>query len=95
MECKQCGQCCRHLIIDEVYDIDIMREPKLRKYVEECRNEPGRYFMKTPCPFLIVNVGGITHNKCSIYPTRPNICIAFEPGSNDCCPQKAKGKLKR
>ena len=78
MECKKCGKCCG-LIIDEVYDLDVIREPRLKPHLTECRNEPGRYFLKTPCPFLV-------RKQCSIYPTRPNICVAFEVGTNQCCP---------
>lgn len=81
MECKRCGQCCRRLIIDEVIELDIVREPRIKEHVEEFRDEPGRYLLKTPCPFLV-------DNKCSIYPTRPNICVAFEMGSHDCCSQR-------
>lgn len=97
-QCQRCGSCCRRIIIDEIYDYDLIREPKLRKYVEELRDEPGRYIMiksgLRPCPFLIVNVGGINHNLCSIYPTRPTICVAFEPGSNPACPLHEKELIK-
>ena len=83
-ECKHCGNCCRHLIIDEISDIDIERAPRLKPYVEEFRDEPGRYLLKSPCPFLF-EVGN-NEVRCDIYPTRPNICIAFEPGSHKLCP---------
>jgi len=31
-----------------------------------------------PCPFLKEN------NLCSIYATRPNVCVAMQPGSEKC-----------
>jgi len=34
------------------------------------------YFLPTPCAFLV-------DNKCSIYPTRPNVCVAFDPDGDE------------
>lgn len=80
-ECMKCGHCCRCSIIDEVYDVDIEREPRLKPHVTELKDEPGRYFLKTPCPFLGQD------NTCTIYPTRPTICVVYEPGSTPVCSQ--------
>ncbi len=85
MECKQCGHCCRALII-EINHLDIVREPKLAEHAEAMQG--GEIFCLTagyrPCPFLNVNIGGITDNNCKIYPTRPNVCVAMEAGGEQC-----------
>jgi len=77
--CHQCGRCCRDLIIDQVFEVDLLREPKLRDCVTAFGDESGEYFIETPCKLL-------KGNKCSIYPTRPGICVAFVVGSNPVCP---------
>jgi len=89
-DCQRCGQCCTKSIIDEILEIDLRREPRLRPHVEPIRQTPGlddapRYSLKTPCPFLLHLTDGATH--CTIYPTRPNICVAYEPGSSRICSQ--------
>ncbi len=87
MECKQCGQCCCSLII-EIDHLDIVREPKLAehavlldgngtmKYESDWEKIYNLTFCK-PCPM-------IEDNKCSIYPTRPNCCVGFKVGSEQC-----------
>ena len=77
-ECQKCGACCRHTVIDTISALDLLREPRLRDAVDPI--EAGFFLMKMPCPFL-------NGNRCSIYPTRPNICVAHVPGTNECCPQ--------
>jgi Fe-S-cluster containining protein len=76
----------------EAYDVDVLREPRLvaadpgfaslsvDQALESLQDEfhcaiiagPGR-----PCPFL-------QDNACSIYPTRPNVCVAMQPGDEQC-----------
>ena len=90
-ECDKCGACCRNLLL-EVDDIDVLREPRLvaadahyanlpmatiwQQLADECRAlllaAPG-----SPCPFL-------QENQCSIYPTRPNACVAMPAGDDQC-----------
>lgn len=91
-ECDQCGACCKRLLV-EADELDAMREPKLLqadphyallpivdamgKLQDEFRclliaAGPGR-----PCMFL-------ADNKCSIYPTRPNVCVAMQAGDEQC-----------
>ena len=90
--CIRCGWCCRQSIIEDIYEVDLIREPRLRKYVTPIKQTPGlgdeeqRYFLKTPCPFLEWYSRG-KKNKwwCSIYATRPTICVAYEPGSSRIC----------
>lgn len=80
-KCKQCGTCCRRSIIDEVYDLDLEREPRLEACVEPIRDQPGFYSLGPPCPFVMAD------NRCRIYPTRPSLCVAYEPGSTPICPR--------
>ena len=37
-----------------------------------------------PCPFL----GG--DNRCTIYPTRPNVCVAMQAGDEQCQAARAE-----
>jgi len=76
-DCKKCWRCCRELKL-EIMELDLIREPKLREYAIQItiwweeKNNPfdQAYILPNPCPFQI-------DNKCSIYWTRPNICVAF------------------
>jgi Fe-S-cluster containining protein len=90
-ECDKCGACCRTLLV-EAYELDVLREPRLvaadtnyaslslEQTLETLQDEfhcliiagPGR-----PCAFL-------DDNGCSIYPTRPNTCVAMLPGDETC-----------
>jgi Fe-S-cluster containining protein len=84
--CKDCGLCCEHLLV-EAYAADVLREPRIEdKYplgkrhvslpiLEACwvLSAPGK-----PCAFLTKK------KRCSIYPTRPQVCVAFLPGSPKC-----------
>ncbi len=87
--CKQCGACCRRLII-EIEHLDVVREPRLLGAAELYdgngkvkfeSNWEKRYLLACGesklCPFLV-------NNKCSIYPTRPNACVFMEVGGEQC-----------
>lgn len=85
MECKQCGHCCRGLLL-EIGEHDVLREPKLLEFatlldghgsIEWEDDLEKEYALPTPCPFL-------KDNKCSIYPTRPNVCVGFKVGGGQC-----------
>lgn len=89
-ECDQCGACCRNLII-EIDHIDVVREPSLLpvvtlldgggrvQYESEWEKQYGLACgSKHPCQKLGED------NRCTIYPTRPNVCVGFEPGSEQC-----------
>jgi len=85
MKCLQCGACCRQLLT-ECYWHDAVREPRLLAPEINTNNltlddlaENGRCIILNlnNCPFLV-------DNKCSIYPTRPNTCVGFEPGGEQC-----------
>lgn len=86
-KCKRCGSCCRNLII-EISQLDVVREPRLLKVAKlmnvdlEYESDWDKEYLlacgKTmPCPFL-------KNNLCEIYPTRPNVCVAMEPGGEQC-----------
>ena len=80
-KCKQCGCCCKNMII-EVLELDLVREPRLKEYVsmyapDDISDMDGILNTKNGCPFL-------KDNKCEIYPTRPTVCVAFEPGCDQC-----------
>ena len=94
--CDQCGACCRGTLLVEAYGIDVLREPRLASAdvsrtdlasVEAVMADLNADFDRCliiaggkdqPCCFL----GG--DNRCTIYPTRPNVCVAMEAGSEQC-----------
>ncbi|MCH7725096.1 MAG: YkgJ family cysteine cluster protein [Planctomycetes bacterium] len=93
-ECDQCGACCKHLIV-EADDLDLLREPRLiesdphwagkmsDRVLTELQNDFGKALViacgaNRPCTFLGAD------DRCSIYPTRPNACVAFEAGDEQC-----------
>ena len=92
--CDQCGACCKGHLIVEAYDLDVLREPRLatadvgertREMTYETLmadlEQDGRCLVIAAgegCKFLGEN------NACAIYPTRPNVCVALPPGSDQC-----------
>lgn len=94
-QCDQCGACCRQTII-EIGHIDVVREPRLKEAASPCRLLPGdgewdrEYILAAgaamPCRLL-------DGNTCSIYPTRPNCCVAFEAGCDLCQEARASEGL--
>lgn len=82
--CEDCGLCCKKLII-EIGHIDVVREPLLKSVVVELDNDVSResdwdrvYGLPTTCSFLS------PENRCTIYKSRPNPCVAFEVGGEHC-----------
>ncbi len=86
--CERCGACCRHSIL-EADVADAIREPALwdkgivfngRSTIEDeaewCINLNGSHG-DNACVFLD---GG----HCTIYATRPQMCVATFPGSPRC-----------
>jgi Fe-S-cluster containining protein len=101
-ECDKCGACCNGTLIVEADVLDVLREPRLieadrywrRKTVLQVIDElqDGKAVLiacgrKRPCPFLN------TENQCSIYPTRPNTCVAFQAGEEQCQEARAANDL--
>ncbi len=94
-ECDQCGACCNGSLIVEADEIDLLREPRLieadphlkgqsaEQVVEKLQNDFGLVILLAcgtdrPCPFLAAD------KRCSIYPTRPNECVAMQAGDDQC-----------
>lgn len=88
-ECDRCGACCKTFIVEAEY-VDAVREPRLFEIAPVdltllregshaimlgCRKEVGSPLV---CQFFDEMSG------CGIYPTRPNACVAFEAGSEQC-----------
>jgi Fe-S-cluster containining protein len=96
-ECDQCGTCCKGTVIVEADYLDARREPRLletqigpcivsqRELEEEDKVLLLACGLDLPCRCLD------PENRCSIYPTRPNACAAFEAGSRQC--QEARAEL--
>jgi len=95
IQCKKCGKCC-HTFIIEIGQLDVVREPRLLEHaklldgngkIEHESDYEKEYLLAAgetmPCPFLV-------DNKCSIYPTRPNCCVAFEAGGQQCAEARLK-----
>ena len=83
--CLRCGACCRGLII-EAYWHDVLREPRLLNAppnndaltAEDLKDGDKCVILGFPCTFLCAD------NLCAIYPTRPNTCVGFEGGGEQC-----------
>jgi Fe-S-cluster containining protein len=84
--CDGCGLCCTQLIV-EADPLDILREPAI---AEKCPHLDGHGTIPIEesawsiacgearlCPFH-------QDKKCSIYPTRPNVCAEFQAGGAKC-----------
>ena len=84
--CENCGLCCEQLLV-EADAVDVMREPRIEierplgkravslSVLDACWILAGPGM---PCAFLTKN------KRCTIYPTRPQTCVAFVPGSPKC-----------
>jgi hypothetical protein len=86
--CEGCGAlCCRKLII-EIEHLDVLREPRLLPIVIPAS---GNDFNENAWQNEYILAGGTTRpckmldgERCSIYPSRPNACVAFQPGGRHC-----------
>lgn len=96
-ECDQCGACCKGTLIIEADYLDARREPRLLDLqigpyrVTQCELEEEEKVALLACgrdrPCRCLG----RDNRCTIYPTRPNACVAFEAGSRQC--QGARAEL--
>jgi len=91
-ECDKRGTCCQGSLIVEADDLDVMREPLLiagdksqgdrsvEQVIREIQTEGKIVLLAcgSACAFLAEN------NDCSIYPTRPNSCVAMQAGDEQC-----------
>lgn len=90
-ECDQCGACCRSLIVEAGW-LDALREPKILNVSRHALTlddlkDGSRcvvlYDRQTKaCPFLVDRQD--SKCDCSIYPTRPNECVACQAGDPKC-----------
>jgi len=101
--CERCGACCRNLIV-EAQVLDVLREPLI---AERGTRLDGRGTLPPDewawslsaggaCPFLVdttARADAQARTACEIYPTRPNDCVGFEPGSDACCRARAAAGL--
>lgn len=98
--CDQCGACCRNLIIEAELE-DVLREPRI---ASECKLLNGNGKLRiiesqymiacgktAPCPFDVITESG--GSQCSIYPTRPNVCVGFVAGSQKCQESRERSGL--
>jgi Fe-S-cluster containining protein len=69
------------MLID-LYPVDLLREPRLgpamKPYREETDDGEVGFLWSAPCQFLD------GERRCSIYPTRPIVCVVFEAGGEEC-----------
>lgn len=88
-ECDACGACCSGLLIVDAEWLDAVREPRLldadvsnvRISLDVLADDDGHCIILAatkPCRFLAPD------KHCDIYATRPNCCVAFEAGSEQC-----------
>lgn len=94
-ECDRCGACCRGTLLVEAYYLDALREPRIldadvtgRKVTIDDLTDDDRCVLLAagrPCRFLGDD------GRCTIYPTRPNTCVGFEAGDEQC--QEARSRL--
>lgn len=86
--CRKCGLCCVGLII-EATELDAWREPRIAAECKELKGMDGPVWSiacgpENPCPFHLRD------RTCEIYPTRPNACVGFEPGGEQCREVRAR-----
>jgi Fe-S-cluster containining protein len=82
-ECDCCGACCKPPLIVELYEIDLLREPRLKQYATAfvepgCDGDVARLPIGQPCPLLQ------SDNLCAVHPTRSSACVAMQPGDEQC-----------
>lgn len=97
-DCDQCGACCRRLII-ECDHLDVLREPRIavkgtlldghgKIPLEDAAWGLNQRNGNPSCVFL-------RDNKCSIYATRPNVCVNHQAGSEQCQDARKREGLPR
>lgn len=100
-ECDQCGACCQGPLIVQADWIDVVREPRLKDadhHYQDQRIDKVLEMLEDgmravtlacgqACPFLSAE------KTCSIYPTRPNDCVAMQAGDEQCQQARAAAGL--
>jgi Fe-S-cluster containining protein len=83
-------------LILEVSGLDVLREPRWLPYIKKMKDFNYRNWRASPgevlflveytangCPFWM-------HSGCDIYPTRPDMCVAFRPMKDKRCAYNPK-----
>jgi len=86
IKCRQCGACCRGLIL-EVEVEDAIREPLIAEKARPFKEDDGEIY-----GYCLNNREGqngfgcffLVGDKCSIHATRPDLCRYFQPDSQQC-----------
>jgi Fe-S-cluster containining protein len=92
-DCDQCGACCEGHLIVEADEIDVLREPRLieaDRYYQQMTVTQALHLLQA-------DVGRAVHlscgqkcmflgddRRCTIYPTRPNVCVGMQAGDEQC-----------
>jgi len=94
MQCEQCAACCKGHLIVEAYDLDVLREPHLAAadigdWTREMSYQTLMAELEQHGKCLVIAAGQECkflrgNNTCAVYPTRPNVCVAMKPGSEEC-----------
>jgi Fe-S-cluster containining protein len=87
--CDRCGACCSKLIVEADW-LDCVREPRIlalsQLSLDDLRDDSRCVLLwdrvQEHCPFL--SKSDDASCSCAIYPTRPNGCVACEPGGPKC-----------
>ena len=94
VKCRQCGQCCRCLILDASHN-DVIREPRIAERGNlmngrgELPADEWAWNLNGPdgtCVFLDRKT-----NLCTIYDTRPDMCIGMPAGGCQCMSAREEG----
>ena len=92
-ECDGCGACCRTFPIF-ASAADARREPRIvaegRALAEHLATDHWHYQLY-PLPFHVTCCFLDGDARCTIYPTRPDVCRAFPAGGEQC--QTARARL--
>ncbi len=99
-ECDHCGACCRQFLV-EADELDVLREPRLAqadpRYAQLTIDET---LVQLQDEFRVVLVASpirpcvfLDDSRCSIYPTRPNVCVGLQAGDEQCQEARLKEGL--
>jgi Fe-S-cluster containining protein len=88
--CDYCGACCTKLLV-EADALDALREPRLLEVPgpqpslqQLLENEDMVIILAGQAPCTFLRSENETKHLCSIYPTRPNVCVEMLAGDAKC-----------
>ncbi len=85
-DCTDCGACCQCYPIF-ASEFDAAREPKIAEEgirLDDFLRKKRVAYRLYPLPFLDACAFLKSDKLCRIYETRPDVCRAFQPGSEQC-----------